>query len=157
MPSANSRGKIGTAMDCWNTRRSFAAIQARKTVFTGKRKRAKRKVLSVCLSLRQEARAYGPNKTSDKPTPYRGYYYRILTAQGKNAAGGAYSYIVKGKMIGGFALVGYPAEYGNSGLMTFIVNHDGKVFQKDLGKNTPATAMAMKEFNPDSSWTAVRE
>jgi DUF2950 family protein len=104
-----------------------------------------------------EARSqgYGP-KTTDKPIPYRGYYYRILTAQGKDAAGGAYSYLVKGKMIGGFALVAYPATYENSGVMSFIVNHDGMVFQKDLGKNTAATATAMKEFNPDKTWTAVK-
>jgi hypothetical protein len=110
-------------------------------------------------SLVAEARSqgYGPNKASDKPVPYRGYYYRILTAQGKNAPGGAYSYIVKGRMIGGFALVAYPAEYGNSGVMTFIVNHDGKVFQQDLGKNTAATASAMKEYNPDKSWTEVKQ
>lgn len=93
--------------------------------------------------------------TSGGPTPYHGYFYRILTAQGKDAAGGAYSYLVKGKMIGGFAVVAYPAEYENSGVMTFIVNHDGKVFQKNLGSNTASIAKAMKEYNPDSSWTAV--
>jgi hypothetical protein len=103
------------------------------------------------------SQGYGPNKASDKPVPYRGYYYRILTAQGKDAPGGAYSYIVKAKMIGGFALVAYPAEYGNSGLMTFIVNHDGKVFQKDLGKNTAAAATAMKEYNPDKTWMEVKQ
>lgn len=96
-------------------------------------------------------------QASDKPTPFHGYYYRILTAQGKDAAGGAYSYIVKGSMIGGFALVAYPAEYGNSGVMTFIVNHDGKVFQKDLGKNTGTIAAVMKEYNPDKSWTEVKQ
>jgi hypothetical protein len=91
-------------------------------------------------------------KAADKPVPFHGYYYRILTAQGKAAPGGAYSYIVKGSMIGGFALVAYPAEYGNSGVMSFIVNHDGKVFQKDLGKNTTTVAAAMKEYNPDKTW-----
>ncbi len=96
-------------------------------------------------------------KASDKPVPFHGYYYRILTAQGKNAPGGAYSYLVKGSMIGGFALVAYPAEYRNSGVMTFIVNHDGKVFQKDLGKNTAAVASAMKEYNPDQSWVEVQQ
>jgi hypothetical protein len=90
------------------------------------------------------------------PVPYHGYYYRILTAQGKDAPGGAYSYLVKGKMIGGFAVVAYPAEYGNSGVMTFIVNHDGKVFQKDLGKNTAAVAKSMKEYNPNKTWTEVK-
>ena len=96
-------------------------------------------------------------KAGDKPVPYRGYYYKILTAQGKDAAGGAYSYLVKGKMIGGFALVAYPAEYANSGIMSFIVNHDGKVFQKDLGKNTASVAAAMKEYNPDKTWAAVKQ
>jgi hypothetical protein len=96
-------------------------------------------------------------KPSATPVPYHGYYYRILTAQGKDAPGGAYSYLVKGKMIGGFAVVAYPAEYGNSGVMTFIVNHDGKVFQKNLGKNTAALAKSMKEYNPDKTWTAVKQ
>lgn len=95
-------------------------------------------------------------KASATPAPYHGYFYRILTAQGKNAPGGAYSYLVKGRMIGGFAVVAYPAEYGNSGVMTFIVNHDGKVFQKDLGKNTSAVASAMKEYNPDKTWAEVQ-
>ena len=90
-------------------------------------------------------------KPSATPVPYHGYYYRILTAQGKNADGGAYSYLVKGKMIGGFAVVAYPAEYRNSGVMTFIVNHDGKVFQKDLGPNTAAVAKSIKEYNPHLS------
>ena len=93
---------------------------------------------------------------STTPSPYHGYYYRILTAQGKDAPGGAYSYLVKGKMIGGFAVVAYPAEYGNSGVMTFIVNHEGKVFQKNLGQNTSITC-SMKEYNSDSTWTEVKE
>ena len=96
-------------------------------------------------------------KPSGAPVPYHGYYYRILTAQGKDAPGGAYSYLVKGKMIGGFAVVAYPAEYGNSGVMTFIVNHDGKVFQKNLGKNTATVAKSMKEYNPDKTWTEVKQ
>jgi hypothetical protein len=89
---------------------------------------------------------------SGNPTPYRGYYYRILTSQGKNAAGGAKSYIVNGKMIVGFAFVAYPAEYRSSGVMTFIVNEDGVVYRKDLGRNTTVLTKAMKEYNPDSSW-----
>jgi hypothetical protein len=100
---------------------------------------------------------YGQNKGSDKPWPFHGYFYRILTAQGKSAPGGAYSYLVKGSMIGGFALVAYPAEYGNSGVMTFIVNHDGKVFQKDLGKNTASIAQNMTEYNADKTWTEVKD
>jgi hypothetical protein len=108
----------------------------------------------IMLQVRSEGYAGKPSST---PVPYHGYYYRILTAQGKNAAGGAYSYMVKGKMIGGFAVVAYPAEYGNSGIMTFIVNHDGKVFQKDLGANTATAAKNMKEYNPDNTWTEVKQ
>jgi len=86
------------------------------------------------------------------PTPYRGYYYRILTRQGKHNPGGAKSYIVNGKMTEGFAFVAYPAEYGSSGVMTFIVDEDGMVYQKDLGEKTAVLARAMKEYNPDSTW-----
>jgi len=86
------------------------------------------------------------------PTPYRGYYYHVLSRQGKNAPGGAKSYIANGKMSGGFAFVAYPAEYRSSGVMTFLVSEDGMVYQKDLGKKTEALAKGMKEFNPDSSW-----
>jgi hypothetical protein len=103
------------------------------------------------------AEGYRAAPPSGTPYPYHGYYYRILTAQGKEAAGGAYSYLVKGKMIGGFAVVAYPAEYGNSGIMTFIVNHDGKVFQKNLGSNTASAAKSMKEYNPDKTWTEVKQ
>jgi Protein of unknown function (DUF2950) len=91
------------------------------------------------------------------PTPYRGYYYHILTRQGKNAPGGAKSYLVDGKMTGGFAFVAYPAEYRSSGVMTFIVGQDGVVYQKDLGKKTDAVAKALKEYNPDSSWQKAEE
>ena len=105
-----------------------------------------------------QARGEGyQGQPSTAPSPYHGYFYKILTAQGKDAAGGAYSYLVKGKMIGGFAVVAYPAEYENSGVMTFIVNYEGKVFQKDLGKDTASVAKAMKEYNPDSTWTEVKQ
>jgi hypothetical protein len=91
------------------------------------------------------------------PTPYRGYYYHILTRQGKDGPGGAKSYIVNGKMTGGFALVAYPAEYRSSGVVTFIVGPDGVVYQKDLGKKTAILGKAMKEYNPDSSWQKAEE
>ena len=84
--------------------------------------------------------------------PYHGYHYKILKSQGKNAPGGEYDYVVEGKMIGGFALVAYPSEYGNSGVMTFIVNQDGVVYEKDLGKETEKIARAMKTFDPDKTW-----
>jgi hypothetical protein len=88
-------------------------------------------------------------------SPYHGYYYKILTRQGPAAPGGAVDYVVKDKMIGGFALVAYPAEYRNSGVMTFIVNHQGTVFQKDLGSDTAKIAEAMTSFNPDKTWIKV--
>jgi len=95
---------------------------------------------------------YGLKQSEGRPSPYHGYYYRILTAQGKDAPGGAYDYMVRGKMLGGFALVAYPAQYGASGIMTFMVNHDGIVYQKDLGEDTTKTAQAMSRFNPDGTW-----
>lgn len=91
------------------------------------------------------------------PAPYHGYYYKILTAQGPTAPGGAVNYVVDGQMIGGFALVAYPAEYGNSGVMTFLVNHAGTVFQKDLGSGTSRIASRMTAFNPDHTWQKVAE
>lgn len=102
-----------------------------------------------------QKQGYTPGKKGAKPTPYCGYFYRILRRQGKDAPGGAYDYVVNGKMIGGFAMVAYPAQYRSSGIMTFIVNQDGVVFQKDLGKSTEKTAQAMKVFNPDRTWKKV--
>jgi Protein of unknown function (DUF2950) len=92
------------------------------------------------------------------PTPYRGYYYHILTRQGKNGPDGAKSYIINnGKMTDGFAFVAYPAEYRSSGVMTFMVGQDGVVYQKDLGKKTQALAKAVKEYNPDTTWRKLEE
>jgi DUF2950 family protein len=90
-------------------------------------------------------------------TPFHGYYFKILTKQGAAAAGGELDYVVRGKMIGGFALVAYPAEYGNSGVMTFLVNHAGTVFQKDLGPDTARLAERMTSFNPDKTWQQVSD
>jgi hypothetical protein len=89
------------------------------------------------------------------PVPYHGYYFRILTQQGPNVPGGALSYVVKGKMIGGFALLAFPAEYGNSGVMTFLVNHAGVVYQKDLGDYTMSLVKRMNWFDPDQTWKKV--
>jgi hypothetical protein len=110
------------------------------------------------------AQGYDPGR-SGAPTPYRGYYFHVLTMQGKFAPGGAKQYIVGGKMTEGFAFVAYPAEYRSSGVMTFIVGSDGQVYQRDLGKATDAIANSMKTYNPDSAWkkaekpsdTAARE
>jgi hypothetical protein len=89
--------------------------------------------------------------------PYNGYYYRPLAGQGSRAAGGAKQYIVNGKMTGGFALVARPAEYGSSGIMTFIVNQDGTIYEKDLGKHTGRIVKGMKLFEPDGTWKPVKE
>jgi Protein of unknown function (DUF2950) len=90
-------------------------------------------------------------------TPYHGYYFKILTKQGPAAPGGELDYVVNGKMIGGFGLVAYPADYRNSGVMTFIVSHAGDVYQKDLGPNTARLAERMTSFNPDSTWQKVAD
>jgi hypothetical protein len=95
---------------------------------------------------------YGAKLKSGKPVPYHGYHFRILTAQGKDSPGGAYDYVVKGKLFGGFAVVAWPASYHNSGVKTFLVSHDGVVFEKDLGSATATQAGAMKLFNPDKTW-----
>jgi hypothetical protein len=93
----------------------------------------------------------------EEPKPFHGYYFRILTAQGKNAPGGKYSYIINGNMVGGFALVAYPASWGKSGVMTLVVNQQGKVYEKNLGPETEKTARAMKRYNPDATWTPVKD
>lgn len=109
--------------------------------------------------LAANARAEGYTKAgkNKNPMPFHGYYFRMLKKQGKHAPGGAFDYVVEGKQIGGFAVVAFPAKYGNSGVMTFMVNHEGVVYQKNLGKNTAATVQAMKTFDPDKTWTKVEE
>jgi len=95
---------------------------------------------------------YGSEDNHTGPEPYHGYYFKVLTRQGKHAPGGKYNYVINGNMIGGFALVAWPSEYGNSGIMTFIVNQQGLVYQKDLGSKTGKLAPAMKQYDPDTSW-----
>jgi hypothetical protein len=97
-----------------------------------------------------------PGQKPGQPSPFHGYYFRILTAQGADAAGGAKDYIVKGEMSGGFALVAWPAQYDATGVMTFLINQDGVVHEKDLGPETDRTARAMTLYNPDKSWKAVQ-
>ncbi len=92
---------------------------------------------------------------NEERAPYHGYYFKILTRQGKEAAGGKYDYIINGRMIAGFALVAWPAEWGNTGVMTFIVNQQGVVYQSNLGSKTAKIAGAMSRFDPDSRWTPV--
>ena len=92
-----------------------------------------------------------PNENA--PQPFHGYFIKILTRQGKHAPGGAYDYVINGNMIGGFAFVAWPAQYGDSGVMTFIINQQGKVYQKDLGLETASVVKKMKNYDPDPSWT----
>jgi len=101
------------------------------------------------------ATAEGYSAKPDAHVPFHGYYFHMLKGQTDKAPGGAKNYVVDGRMIGGFAFVTYPAEYGNSGVMTFIINQDGVLLQKDLGKTTAETATAMSEFDPDTSWRPV--
>jgi len=95
---------------------------------------------------------YSAKMAKDKKVPYHGYLYKLLTAQGKDAPGGASDYIVNGRMIAGFAMIAYPARYGSSGVMTFIVSHQGDVYEKDLGPGTTGAVAAIKTFNPDGTW-----
>jgi len=99
----------------------------------------------------------GYSVKADSQAPFHGYKFRMLKKQGSHAPGGAQDYVVDGEMVGGFAFVAYPAEYGNSGVMTFIINQDGVLLQKDLGKSTTETAKAMTEFDPDTTWSVVEE
>jgi Protein of unknown function (DUF2950) len=97
----------------------------------------------------------GYRKEGDTPTPYHGYYFRILLAQGPQVRGGALDYVQHGSMIGGFGLVAWPVEHGVSGIKTFLVNQDGVIYEKDLGPSTSALAEAMTAFNPDKTWRLV--
>ena len=116
--------------------------------------------LSPLGPLVAQARVEGYQRTAkmlnDEQAPYHGYYFKILTRQGKHAPGGKYNYIINGRMIAGFALVAWPAEWGNTGMMTFIVNQQGRVYQKNLGSKTAKTAKAIITYDPDDTWTPAR-
>ena len=116
--------------------------------------------LSPLGPLVAQARVEGYQRTAkmlnDELAPYHGYYFKILTCQGKSAPGGKYDYIINGRMIGGFALVAWPAEWGNTGVMTFIVNQQGKVYQKNLGPKTAKIAKCMAAYDPDDTWALVQ-
>ena len=101
--------------------------------------------------------AQGGKHLGTGPRPFHGYYFRILTRQGKAAPGGKMNYMSEGILAAGFALVAYPEHWDQSGIMTFIVNQDGKVYQRNLGEKTSRIAGAMKEYNPDSHWTLVQD
>ena len=105
--------------------------------------------------VRDFAKAAGYTNADTKPQPFDGYYFRILTRQGDKAKGGAKDYIVNGKMTGGFAVLAYPSEYRNSGIMTFVVGKDGVVYQKDLGEKTVELAQAMAQYDPGDGWKSA--
>jgi hypothetical protein len=116
--------------------------------------------LSPLGPLIAQARVEGYHHTAtmldEKLAPYHGYYFKILTRQGRHAPGGKYDYLINGRMIAGFALVAWPAEWGNTGIMTFIVNQQGKVWQKNLGARTAKTAAALTTYDPDDTWTPAQ-
>jgi hypothetical protein len=108
-------------------------------------------------SAKPAASAAPPGETSAPPPhhPFHGYFFKILTRQGPSAPAGKYDYIINGHMLAGFALVAYPAKWGNSGVMTFIINQEGRVYQKNFGPDTDKIAAAMTEYNPDPTWQLV--
>jgi hypothetical protein len=108
--------------------------------------------MSPMGELAAKAAADGYKRSESGPTAYHGYYFKVLTSQGPNAPGGARSYVTNGKMRGGFALLAWPADYGTSGVMTFVVGPDGVLHEKDLGAETKTLAPAIAAFDPDSSW-----
>jgi hypothetical protein len=116
--------------------------------------------LSPLGPLVAQARVEGYHRTAkmlnDQIAPYHGYYFKILTRQGKHAPGGKYNYIINGRMVAGFALVAWPAEWSNTGVMTFIVNQQGKIFQKNLGPKTTKIARAITSYDPDDTWTPAQ-
>lgn len=101
------------------------------------------------------AKALGYKNSGEKPQPFNGYYLQILTKRGDKATGGAKDYIANGKMTSGFGILAYPAQYRNSGIMTFIIGKDGTVYQKDLGEKTSEVSAAMVEYNPGDGWNKV--
>ena len=103
------------------------------------------------------AEAAGDLTNRKAGAPYRGYHFKVLTRQGKNAPGEAYNYVINGRMIAGFAMVAYPATYGETGVMTFIVSHAGKIYERDLGKNSASVGAAMTTFDPGPGWKEMTE
>lgn len=114
--------------------------------------------LGPLMAEAQKARYFiGQADQNTQPQPFHGYYFKILARQAKHAPGGKYDYVINGNMIGGFAMVAWPAEYGDSGIMTFIVNQQGRVYQKDLGEQTSKVASKMTEYDPDGTWKLSRQ
>ena len=150
-PRTNISNWIATATACVNTRAGSSRPPEPTTASTGRRKTRpifRRSTDSLKTPIWR-------GRSGEKPEPYDGYYFRILTAQGPAAPGGAFSYLINGHMIAGHAMVAWPAAYGDSGVETFICGENGVVYQKDLGPNTAALGASMAQFNPDASWKVV--
>jgi hypothetical protein len=110
------------------------------------------------LVAQAEEEGYGGKRDPSKaPPPYHGYRYRVLLSQGEHARGGAINYEVNGQLIGGFAVIAFPAQYGNSGIYTFMTNHDGVLYQRDFGPDTEKIATGMTAFDPGPGWTVVTD
>ena len=133
-----------TARMCGNSRKSCIVRRTKKTGSTGRRQEG------------EEPSPAGP-EIKDAKTPHAGYHFKILTAQGAAAPAGKYSYVINGKLIGGFAMIAWPADYGKTGVMTLLVNHYGDVYEKDLGAKTAKLAPEIDEYNPDKTWNKVAE
>ena len=145
------------ATSCCSTRRSSSAPQGKRDgLYWPDEGGREAEPAGAARSTGAKAAGYTKGE-GGKPAAYHGYHYRILKAQGPDAPGGAYDYVVQGSMIGGHALVAWPATYGNSGVMTFLVNHDGVVYEKDLGPETPAAVQKITKFNPDKTWKKASE
>ena len=142
-----------TATECCSTRRRLGSTAGKQDGLYWPADTTKGEEASPFGPLIAESAAYLKGRKAGDP--YRGYHFRILTRQGKSAPGGAYSYVINGRMIAGFAMVAYPARYGESGVMTFIVSHNGTLYEKDLGKNSSALGAKLITFNPGAGWKEV--
>ena len=149
-----AQGHDGKQAGC--TRRSSAATLVRRTGCTGRPGEVRNAVRWATWWQKPRRKGARWVVASSQPSGFHGYHFKILTAQGKAASGGARNYVVKGDMTGGFALVAWPAQYDVTGVMTFVVNQDGSVRQKDLGPDTDAAARKMTAYNPDASWQEVK-
>ena len=154
--SSTTRSRGTTARPRASSRRSSRAIRASRTACIGRVNGRSREARLATWWRRRHRKASSWAPVAVQPAPFHGYYFKILTGQGAAARGGAKSYLVNGEMSGGFALVAWPAQYDATGVMTFIVNQDGVVHEKDLGSQTGATAAAMTRYNPDASWRRVQ-
>jgi hypothetical protein len=155
MPSASTLLAISTATVGTTMRAVSSPARGLATACSGRLPPISRRARSGPLVAEATREGYRASAAGSQPRAYHGYRYRILAAQGPDAPGGARSYVVDGRMIGGFAVLAYPVNPGVSGVMSFIVNHEGIVYQKNLGRNGEAVAAKMQRFNPAAGWTRV--